>query len=289
MNECLDRLNNEKMEFYKFAYRNSKRWTPDQGSLNGKTVIVYGEQGFGDIIQFSRYIPILQSKGCKILFACPKELHRLFACLNVELIDKETLELPPHDFHILSFSLPFALQQLHDGIKFPYLVVPEKHEIDKIDNVKNIGICWESGADNQKNCPLNYFRMLACPYIRFYSLQKQILIPQLLNDCDDFELFGTELEDFYDTAKLINAMDMVISVDTAVLHLAGALNKLTYGILNFEHDPRWDVGNWYHSAVIIRLKQRDNWYAAFKTIIDMCIGIRSAINPDDDLMNLMSS
>lgn len=275
------RLNDPRMEFYKFVYQHSTHWMPNNGSLDGKTIIVYGEQGFGDIIQFARYIPVLKSTGCKVIFACPKELHRLFACLEVELIDKENPELPPHDFHILSFSLPFILGQLRTST-FPYLSA-EKEPIEKLDNVKDIGICWESGSNSSKNCPLHYFSTLACPYIRFFSLQKQITVPDLLTGAEDLELFGSNFEDFYDTAKLINAMDMVITVDTSVLHLAGALNKLTYAILNSEHDSRWDIENWYHSVVLIKIKQKDNWGAAFKTIIDMCIGLRTITNPDNDL------
>jgi len=286
MDECKDRLDDPRMEYYKHVYQNSERWSPDKGSLEGKTVIVYGEQGYGDIIQFARYLPVLKECGCKVLYHCPKPLHRLFECLDVGLIDKDNPDVPEHDFNIMSMSLPFVLDQPKTK-DYPYLRVEEKADLGDDPDIKKIGICWEGGANNPlneyRNCPLEYFKVLECPYTKLIMLQKEITDPRLLEKCNDMDLYGHEVDDFYDTATVINSLDMVVTVDTAVLHLSGALNKLTYAILNVEHDPRWDVDTWYPSVVCVKVKEHNNWQAAFRTIVEMCTGINK--NIEDDLVN----
>jgi hypothetical protein len=276
--ECQDRIDDPRMEYYRYVYQNSEMWTPDKGSLEGKTIIVYGEQGFGDQIQFARHIPTLKKHGCKVIFHCAKELHRLFECLGVELID-DVEEAPPHDYHVLSLSLPFVLNERRIA-KFPYLTVDEKADLGDEDK-KKIGICWEAGDNKDKrNCPLRYFRMLETPYTKLVMLQKEIKDPALIYQCGDMDLYGYEINDFYDTATVINALDMVVTVDTAVLHLAGSLNKLTYGIFNLKHDPRWDVECWYDSMVLVKLKTEDDWLAAFRTVIGMCTGLTKDAEKD---------
>lgn len=286
--ECEDRLHNPAMEYYRYVYRNSVRWTPEQGSLEGKTVIVYGEQGYGDIIQFARYLPSLKKRGARVVYHCPKVLHRVFDSLDVGLWDKDDENIPNHDYHILSMSLPFVLEER--ASEFPYLTVLEKADLgNKSTEVKKIGVCWEGSPDNQlghsRNCPLKYFRVLECPYTKLIMLQKDIHTASLLDGCEDMDLYGHDIVDFYDTAKIINSLDMVVTVDTAVLHLAGALGKLTYGILNVDHDPRWDIETWYPSVVLVKLKKQDDWPAAFKTVIHMCTGLITEKDPDKDLVD----
>lgn len=289
MNECLDRLDNPAMEYYKHVYQNSERWTPDKGSLEGKRVIVYGEQGYGDIIQFARYLSVLKERGCEVFYHCPKPLHRVFESLEVGLLDKDNPDVPEHDFNILSMSLPFVLEQQRTT-KFPYLKVAEKAQLgDEGPEVKRIGVCWEgnpSHSQNEnRNCPLEHFKMLECPFTKLVMLQKEIYTPALLDRCEDMDLYGYPVDDFYDTATVINALDMVVSVDTAVLHLAGALGKLTYGILNLDHDPRWDIETWYPAVVLVKLKKHNDWPAAFRTIVHMCTGLITEKDPDKDLVD----
>lgn len=287
--ECKDRLDDPRMEYYNYVYQNSEQWTPDKGTLVGKTVIVYGEQGYGDIIQFARYLPVLKKCGCKVIYHCPKSLHKLFGCLDIELVDKDNPDIPEHDYHVLSMSIPFLLNH-HRTSEYPYLRVDESADLgDESDDIKKIGICWEGGSSNSlgdyRNCPLEYFKLLECPYTKLIMLQKEIVDPNLLNNCDHMDLYGHEINDFYDTAKIINSLDMVVSVDTAVVHLAGALNKLTYTILNLEHDPRWDIETWYPSVVCVKIKEHNNWHSAFHTIIHMCTGLLTKQDPDKDLVD----
>jgi len=290
MDECKDRLDDPRMEYYNHVYQNSTQWTPDKGDLQGKTVIVYGEQGYGDNIQFARHIPVLKERGAKVIYHCPKTLHRLFGCLDIGLLDKDNPKLPKHDYHIMSMSLPFVLEQARTT-NYPYLTVDEKADLGKVsEDIKKIGICWEGGSNNplsaSRNCPLKHFEMLACPYTELIILQKCMTDKSLLDGCDpNINLLGHRKNDFYDTATIINSLDMVITVDTAILHLAGAMNKLTYAILNVDHDPRWNIETWYPSVVCVALKENNNWDAAFKTIIHMCTGFVTKRDTDKDLID----
>ncbi len=80
------------------------------------------------------------------------------------------------------------------------------------------------------------------------------------------ELYSAEITDFLDTAKLINSMDMVVCVDTAVLHLAGAMNRNGYGLLSHRYDPRWDTANWYPSLTLIKQVKTGDWISVFKQL-----------------------
>lgn len=268
--ENLDRLSHPMMAYYQETYKNSKRWTPECGSLKEKVVIIYAEQGFGDIIQFTRYIPVLKEQGCRIIYHCPQDLHRLFAHLGVEFLDKDDPDvvLPPHDYHILSFSLPFVLG--NEMAPDPYLTIPHFANLGDSDTLK-IGICWEGSPSNpmafSRDCPLIHFRGLESMATKLFALQKEIHHPMLVDGCEDMELLGYPLKNFYDTATVINSLDLVVTVDTAVLHLAGAMGKKTFGLLNYRHDARWDVSNWYDSVTLVKLKDLDDWSTGMRTVV----------------------
>lgn len=263
--ESLDRLGSQKMTKYRNIYRNSIRWNGAK-SLFEKTVIVYCEQGMGDIIQFARYIPFLKKKNCKIILHCPKELHKLLQTIEGvdKVFDRDDENLPPHDYHILSMSLPFVLN--NPKTDFPYIHVDEKASLEEVDErLVRVGIAWEGNPDHSNNdtrcCPLKYFRPIHdLPNVQLFMLQSGVHTPTLVDDCgDDFNLFGAELNDFYDTATLINAMDIVVCVDTSVLHLAGALNKTTFGLLSKISDYRWNIPGWYKSVTLLRQRREGDW------------------------------
>jgi hypothetical protein len=260
--ECLDRLYHPKMEYYRQVYKDSERWN-GVDELTNKTVIVYCEQGNGDIIQFIRYVPFLQER-CKVILHCPACLHPLFSQFNAEMLDKDDDVLPTHDYHIPSMSLPFVLNQI--DAKFPYLKTEEKEDLSEHDGMK-IGIAWEGNPDHSnnddRNCPLFQFHVLQKPTTKLFSLQPRINDVNLISGCEDMELYGSHLEDYLDTAKLINALDFIVSVDTSVLHLAGAMGKETYGLLSYKCDPRWEVKQWYPDLSIIRQTMPGDWDGVF--------------------------
>lgn len=244
-----ERVNHPNMEYYRRAYKESKRWDGDE--LDGKRVIVYMEQGYGDQIMFLRFVRFLKAKECHITLHAPKALHRVISTLGVEVIDKDNPNLPDHDLHILSLSLPFVLQcpiPLE-----PYIQIPEKTELPQ---GWNIGIAWEGSRDHENNtkrsCPLKHFKKLQKEGVNLFCLLPEIKDQSLLAECEDMDLNGVELTDFYDTAKLINSLDLVVSVDTAALHLSGAMGKAGYGLLNPEvRDHRWDY-IWYPTMMMLK-------------------------------------
>lgn len=270
--EYLGRLESPLMDHYKSVYAGSKRWDGIE-SLQDKTVCVYCEQGIGDIIQFARYFHALKEKGCKLILHCPKSLHRLFKQFTDKLLDKDLCEaLPDHDLHVLSMSLPFNLGLTNEQFNAePYLSVPDTANLDEYDKCFKIGIAWEGNPDHSNNyercCPLEYFAQFADdPNIKLFILQDKMHNPTLLKNCERLDLYGIPLNDFWDTATLINAMNVVITVDTSVLHLAGAMNKKIFGLISYRHDPRWNVTNWYPSVKMIKQTSPEDWDSVFEEV-----------------------
>jgi hypothetical protein len=269
--EDTSRLNSPKMEYYREVYRDSPRWNGAE-SLDGKHLLIYCEQGLGDQIQFARYVPVVTAKyKCKITLHCSKELLRLFSSkmlTPVDVLDRDVDVLPQHNFHITSMSLPFALQEF--DVQCSYLhQVSKMHEIDPGDEFYKIGIAWEGNPEHsnndERNCPLKYFSILynalkhSQKPVRLFSLQKEYHNPELLNDVGELEFYGSDMEDMLDTARLINSMDAVVCVDTALLHLAGTLKKPTWAMLSHLHDHRWVVKNWYDTITLVKQPSYGDW------------------------------
>lgn len=286
------RCNHPYMEYYRHVFADSKRWN-GVDSLRDKTVLVYMEQGFGDCIQFFRYIPTLKKRGCTVKIYCREELRRLFVLSEptIDFYDKNDPLLPEHDYHVMSMSLicylaPDLCMFDSSHCNLPYLKtdVQDLHplwpEITEDKNFK-IGICWEGSSTNtnsrNKEIPLIYFKELgdrlrkANKKVSFYSLQPRMHNATLLQDCEEMELFGVELNDFLDTALLIRRMDSVVSTDTAVAHLAGAINKSVYLMLGPNNDGRYGEEdkrtNWYRSMMIFH-KKDPTWDGAFSQLLN---------------------
>lgn len=244
----LDRVKNPVMEFYRHVYSFSKHWN-GKDCLENKTVIVYCEQGYGDIIQFLRYINPLKELGCEVILHIPTALFPLLK--GISYFDKQSSVLPKHDYHILSLSLPFLLD-IKEISSEPYIEYDKKADLSDFKGTK-IGIAWEGSLDHPKNvdrcCPLKYFKILLEDDVTFFMLQNKINVPV---DDVDLPIYSIPINDFGDTASLINAVDFVVTVDTSILHLAGALGKRTYGILGTDPDPRWSVGNWYNTVTLLQ-------------------------------------
>lgn len=269
MKECLDRFIKPQMEYYWHLYCSSPKWDGLQ-PLAGKTVVVYAEQGFGDIIHFSRYLIPLKARGARVIFHCPKELHRLFEQFHVELLDKTDPDIPQHDYHIPSLSLPFLLGEFE--VPTPYLSVDESIHVPTGPGLK-IGIAWEGNPCNpigeKRNCPLRHFKPFVEAGHRLFMAQHAVVTPDLVVECDDLDIYGVEIKDFYDTAKLLNSMDCVVTVDTAVLHLAGAMGKKAFGMLCVGHDARWSVNQWYDNVILVKQNQPGDWGSVVKSVLGM--------------------
>ena len=252
----------------------------DGSSLQGKTILLHVEQGLGDSIQFIRYAPILSSQGAKVIVACYPELMRLFATVaGVEYLSVSFENLPAFDVHAPLMSLPYILGTTLETIpaNIPYLAPPAECKFALSSDAKlKVGIVWAGNPkrrkDAQRSCNLSDFmQFLDVPGIAFYSLQKNLsegdrtllhqhLIPDL----------SPHLNDFADTAAAISQLDLVISVDTAVAHLAGALGKPVWVLLSFAPDWRWLLDRndnpWYPTARLFRQSQPDAWEELFEEV-----------------------
>ena len=252
----------------------------DGSDLHGKSILLHVEQGFGDSIQFIRYAPILRSLGAKVMVACYPELMRLFATvLGIEYLSVTFESLPEFDVHVPLMSLPGILGTTLETIpaNVPYLAPPAECKFALSSDAKlKVGIVWAGSPkrrkDNQRSCNLtDFIRFFDVPEIAFYSLQKNLsendrtllnqhLVPDL----------SPHLNDFADTASAIAQLDLVISVDTSVAHLAGALGKPVWVLLSFAPDWRWLLDRtdnpWYPTARLFRQNQPESWQELFEEV-----------------------
>ena len=252
----------------------------DGSDLHGKSILLHVEQGFGDSIQFIRYAPILHSLGAKVMVACYPELMRLFATvLGIEYLSVTFESLPEFDVHVPLMSLPGILGTTLETIpaNVPYLAPPAECKFALSSDAKlKVGIVWAGSPkrrkDNQRSCNLtDFIRFFDVPEIAFYSLQKNLsendrtllnqhLVPDL----------SPHLNDFADTASAIAQLDLVISVDTSVAHLAGALGKPVWVLLSFAPDWRWLLDRtdnpWYPTARLFRQNQPESWQELFEEV-----------------------
>ena len=248
--------------------------------LSGKTLYVYTEQGFGDSIQFFRWVIFLkQYYICDIIFEAPSLTYDLFANnpYGIDVVHRpELAHMAATDKHIdyscSIMSLPYYSKHT-DIIKCNPYIFPDKEKsnlwkmkLSFDDNVK-IGLCWSSSKkpDNGRKIPIKEFVPLSDIHnISLYSLQvgedKKELINSGLTSITDF---SNEFKTFSDTAAFIDNLDIVASVDTAVAHLAGAMGKKTYLLLRDYPDWRWaddcKTTPWYKSVHVIKQKPGENW------------------------------
>jgi hypothetical protein len=261
MRDYIERFSEPKMEYYRKTYLYSRRWYGE--NLNNKDVIVYMEQGIGDQIMFLRFLRFLKEQTPKsITLHAPMEMERIVKHLGYGFLEKGGDVLPYNDYHICSLSLPFLL---HKPIPLePYIILTEKTEIPK---GINVGIAWEGNPDHprnvQRSCPLKFFKPLVDKGVNLFHIQPSINNWDLVKGAEDFPLNGVTITDWYDTAKLINSLDYVVSVDTGAVHLAGAMGKRTYVLLGpDEPDARWD-GLWYPTTRLIK----GDWEKCFETLL----------------------
>jgi tetratricopeptide (TPR) repeat protein len=247
-------------------------------NLEGKTILLWAEQGLGDTIQFVRYAALLKACGATVLLRVPAELESFAS--TVPGVDR-VLERGPtrveFDYYLNTMSLPFAFDtDLTDvPAENPYLFAdPEAasrwaRRISESGDFK-IGIVWAGNPDHKRDAyrsmPLATLAALAgISGVRFYSLQKGSREEEALSPPEGFYLenLGPHLGDLRDTAAAIGQLDLLISVDTALAHLAGALGKPVWLMLPTASDWRWMEGRqdtpWYPTMRIFRQQRQGDW------------------------------
>ena len=226
-----------------------RRWDGKQ-QLAGRKVLVWGEEGMGDILHFLRYLPHLKALGGHITFttryATLRTLLEKQPYIDEVFINEKDLQVPNYDICLPLMSIPF-LTHSEDFPAPPYIEVSTKVDVP---GVKKVGICWAGNPDFFKDAGRSHclieFRELATKDIQLVSLQKE---QRLDDDKEQMNLLEVPLDNMEDTAKLINGLDIVISVDTCVAHLAGAMNKETYLLKASYPEWRWGLDDincvWY--------------------------------------------
>ena len=253
----------------------------DGSDLQGKTILLHPEQGFGDTIQFIRYAPLVKQKGGKVIVACHVLLKRLFeGVAGVDRVGVRPSDLVDFQVQAPLLSLPRILGTTLENIpaNIPYLASQQdfKFSLDPNNKLK-VGLVWAGGPlhrnNHQRSCKLSDFvKFVDVPGVSFYSLQKDLSAGDSLQDScasrtllkqHQIEDLSEHFVDFADTAAIILQLDLVICVDTSVAHLAGALGKPVWILLSFVPDWRWmlerEDSPWYPTVRLFRQQKAGDW------------------------------
>jgi len=280
------RRRNTDLEILTDYHRSGKpRW--DGTPFEGKRLFVHYEQGLGDNIQFVRYLPLVKARGGKVIFETLKPLIGLlkgFPGID-ELVEYRPNEPTNVGFDVYAslFDMPNVFGTMMETIpaEVPYLFAdPAKAEYWRgklAGSGLKVGIVWagspEHGNDRYRSCKLACFAPLTkIDHVRLYALQKGEAVNQIdeLTGMIPIIRLSGEFEDFTDTAAAIENLDLVISVDTSVLHLAGAMGKPTWALLPFSPEWRWMLHRpdspWYPTMTLFRQKERTGWDPVFQRV-----------------------
>ena len=257
------------------------RWRGE--SLNGARILLHAEQGLGDTLQFLRYVPLVQAAGGTVILDVQRSLLRLAAELpGIETLVATGDPLPPFECHSPLMSLPAAFQTSIESIpaQVPYLRVPAEAKqsaegLEWPEKGLRVGLVWSGNPlfpeDRLRSIPLSDFEaLLALHGVRFFSLQMGPAASQLAQvDAQIIDLQAA-IADMADTAALIEKLDLVITVDTAVAHLAGALGKPVWVLLPFAPDWRWLMERadspWYPTMRLFRQPKFGDWPSVLERV-----------------------
>ena len=255
-----------------------------QYDITGRTILLHAEQGFGDTIQFCRYAPIVAAKGTTVLLGVPAPLRSLLKSLGgaVQVIDRAE-EMPSFDVHCPLMSLPLACGTDAGSIpsQVPYLAPAEERRIiwrERLGERRGlrVGLAWsgsgEHKEDARRSMPIEAVAPLVDSGLELICLHRDLRPADVpgMAQFPGIRFFGHRLEDFSDTAALIAELDLVISVDTAVLHLAGALGRPVWALLPFAPDWRWMLDRedspWYPTMRLFRQPVPGDWDSVIKRV-----------------------
>jgi Flp pilus assembly protein TadD/glycosyltransferase involved in cell wall biosynthesis len=253
--------------------------------VNGLRILIKAEQGLGDSIQFARYIKQLKEKGAYTIFECDVRLHSLFK--DAGYIDRlipfeNNIDASEFDYEIYLLSLPFYFNTEADTIpaKKSYLYAEEEY-ITKwekiINNSSNFkaGIVWAGNpkhtGDKKRSCSLkDFIPLFSNSKTDFFVLQKGDSLVQVKDIYYPLIITDSYNEGFADLAAAIHCLDLIITVDTSIAHLAGAMGKETWLLIPYMPDWRWMLDRsdspWYPSIKIFRQTEPDNWSSVFISI-----------------------
>lgn len=255
-------------------------------NLKGKKILVWSEQGYGDTIQFSRFIEKLSSLGAQVTFEVQEPLKTLIAnsLQHMHVIHQgEPFERVDYQIPLVSLPLLFQVNIEHIPNPTSYLKCSEenyeawKKKLNLSNKKLNIGIAC-SGNENYRNDKNRPIKLSAfSPLINITNLfliQKDVRKSDadFLKTHPEIRFLGNAIKSFDDSASIISQMDLIITIDTSLAHLSGALGRPTFLLISWSPDWRWlldrDTSPWYRSLKIFRQPTIDNWDAVIKNVLD---------------------
>jgi tetratricopeptide (TPR) repeat protein len=246
-------------------------------SIEGKRIVLYAEQGYGDVMQFVRYAPMVAALGAEVILEVPRPLVKLIETMKGGLkVIAQGEAFTDFDAHCPLMSLPLLFKTTLGTVPtdVPYLFASQA----KIANYAfadkqklQIGLVWSGSTthnnDHRRSIPLAALQPLLDLPVSFHNLQKEIRANDqvVLNQLPKIKSYTERLQDFTDTAALISQLDLVITVDTSVAHLAGAMGKTVWILLPYVPDYRWlldtEISPWYPTARLFRQPSVGDWQA----------------------------
>ena len=252
----------------------------------GKTFLIHTEQGLGDTIQFIRYAPLLAERGAKVVVECPPDLADLLRTVRgVEQVIPRPHALPPFDLHAAVLDLPRLFGTTLEAVPadVPYVSADANRIAAWLDVLQSdppgnrIGLVWSGNPkhanDRNRSIPLREFEPFALlTHLNFFNLQKGPAAGQMGDSTLKLKLIdhSARLHDFADTAALISQLDLVITVDTSVAHLAGALGKPVWVLLPKVPEWRWMLDRpdspWYPTMRLWRQTAAGDWTSLVRRV-----------------------
>jgi tetratricopeptide (TPR) repeat protein len=263
----------------------------DGGDIEGRTILLYSEtgyEGFGDVIQFIRYAPLISERGAKVIVECRNEIRTLLENVKgVEQVATNNGHLPAFDLHCPFMSLPFVFRTTLESIPSttPYITVGRqlvrKWEERIQDNRSkfNIGLVWAGDLRHPRvqyrSCSIEAFQPLSeLDGITLFSLQKGDAAKAAKGPAEGMKIidYTEAVSDFADAAACMENLDLIISVDTAAAHLAGAIGKPVWTLLPFVPEWRWlldrEDSPWYPTMRIFRQPSPGDWKSVITHVAD---------------------
>jgi tetratricopeptide (TPR) repeat protein len=247
-----------------------------QWDIAGKTILLHGEQGLGDTIEFARYVPLVAQRGARIVLAVQRPLTALMGTLKgASVVRGQGEPVPPFDGFCPLPSLPLVFNTTLETIPadVPYLAAPAdrlakwRPVMDALAGPR-VGLMWTRGPSphDRRSLPLHLLLpLLELRGIQFVALQKELPDAEaaLFQSTGVPSFLGERLHDLADTAAIIAMLDLVITIDTSIAHVAGAMGKPTWVVLPFSADWRWlrhrSDSPWYPTARLFRQPAPGDW------------------------------
>ncbi|RLJ64732.1 tetratricopeptide repeat protein [Sulfurisoma sediminicola] len=252
--------------------------------LHGETILLHAEQGLGDALQFVRYAPLVAARGGRVIVECQGELKGIFGRMpGIAVVVARGEPLPPFDLQCPMMSLPLAFRTDAQSIpaEIPYLApdpakVAAWREYFGRETRPKVGLVWAGNPrrhdpvsnmiDRRRSFNLEQMRpLLEQPGFAFYSLQKGEAQTELARWLGRIEDIGSRFADFDDTAAAVSQLDLVITVDTSVAHIVGALGRPVWMLSRFDACWRWgpmgETSAWYPTMTVFRQERYGDWSA----------------------------